>query len=126
MHTEYETTTAALPGTPYGKLFGVVTYREQLKPLCDSLAAVGVREIEILDGSHGIQTLLAWAESFSHYIFGQREADLLAGYLEAVRNDSIVFTAVVESGQENSAVDEAKAHGATELSHFGTFVVTSY
>ncbi len=126
MHTEYETTSSALPTTPYGKIFGIVTCRDQLKTLCDSLASMGVREIEVLEGSQGLQTLQAWAESFSHYILGQREADLLAGYLQAVRNESIVFTAVVESGQENAAVTEAKAQGATDISHFGTFVVTSY
>lgn len=126
MSTDYETTTVAPPTTPYGKIFGIVKYRFQLKSLCDSLATIGVREVEVFDGSAGMQRLLAWQETFSNYLLGQRETDLLTHYLEAVRHDFIVFTAVVEPGVENAAAENAKAHGASRLTHFGNSVVTSY
>jgi precorrin-6B methylase 2 len=126
MQTDYETTNTAPPTTPYGKIIGVVKYRYQLKALCESLAAIGVREVEILDGSAGLHKLLAWEETFSHYILGQRETDLLTRYIDAVKSDLIVFTAAVEVGEENAAADTAKAHGATRVSHFGNSVVTSY
>lgn len=126
MSTEYETTTVAPPTTPYDKIFGVVKYRFQLKALCDALALIDVREVEIFDGNAGMQRLLAWEETFSNYLLGQRETDLLTHYLEAVRSDFIVFTAVVETGQENTAAENAKAHGATRLTHFGNSVVTSF
>ena len=126
MHTDYQTTTIDPEITPYGKIFGVVKYRYQLKMLCESLAAIDVREVEILDGRPGLQQLQAWQENFSHYFLGQREADLLSHYLDAVRSDFIVFTAVVQSGAENAAAELAKSRGATRLSHFGDFVVTSY
>jgi hypothetical protein len=126
MHTDYQTTTIDPEITPYGKIFGVVKYRYQLKRLCESLAAIEVREVEILDGRPGLQQLQAWQENFSHYFLGQREADLLSHYLDAVRNDFIVFTAVVPAGGENTTAELAKSRGATRLSHFGDFVVTSY
>ena len=34
----------------YGKVIGVVKYRHQLKSLCESLAILGVREVEVLNG----------------------------------------------------------------------------
>ena len=126
MHTDYETTTAAPPTTPYGKIFGVIKYRYQLKRLCESLAEINVREIEVLDGSAGLQRLLAWEDTFSHYIPGQRQTDVLSHYLEALKSDLIVFTAVVEPGQESIAARNAKAHGATRITHFGDSVVASY
>ena len=126
MHTDYQTTIVDPETTPYGKIFGVVKYRYQLKSLCESLADIDVREIEILDGNPGLQQLQAWQEKFSHYFLGQREADLLSHYLDAVKSDLIVFTAVVQSGSESDAAELAKTRGATRLSHFGDFVVTSY
>ena len=71
MHTDYQTTTIDPEITPYGKIFGVVKYRYQLKMLCESLAAIDVREVEILDGRPGLQQLQAWQENFSHYFLGQ-------------------------------------------------------
>jgi hypothetical protein len=122
----HETDINELPSTPNGKIFGIVKYRYQLKSVCDALAAVDVREVEIFDGSTGAARLRAWEERFSHFILGERETDLLKGYLEAVESHFIVFTAVVDWGQDVIAADRAKAAGARGMSRFGNSVVTSY
>ena len=37
-----------------GRVIGVVEYRYQLNALCESLAILGVREVEVLNGPSGI------------------------------------------------------------------------
>ena len=126
MHTDYETTTVAPLTTPYDKIFGVVKYRYQLKTVCESLSAIGVREVEILDGSQGLQKLRAWHQRFSKFLLGERETKLLSRYLDALESDLIVFTAVVDSAGAGIAAETAIARGASRVSHFGNSVVTSY
>jgi hypothetical protein len=114
------------PASPNGKLFGVLKYRHELKELCSSLAAVGVAEIDVFDGNPGISRLRTWEERFSNYFLADRETGLLTDYREAVSNNFIVFTAVVDSSQEIAAAVTAKACGATQVACFGDSVVTSY
>lgn len=45
---------------------------------------------------------------------------------EEVSSNFMVFTAVVETGQENAAASNAKAHEATRLTYFRNSVVISY
>lgn len=126
MQTEYETTSVAPLTTPFGKIFGVVKYRYQLKSICESLSSIGVREVDILDGGQGIQNLLAWKERFAQFRLGARENDLLSCYLDALQRNLIVFTAVVDLTQSTIAAGTAIARGASQVSHIGDSMVTSY
>ena len=109
-----------------GKIIGVVRNRGQLTALCESLAAEGIREMEILDGLIGIQQLEAWKETVSQYFFGDMEGEMLKRYLDAVNNDLIVFAADIEPELVDNAADIASTHGASEVVHFGNPVFANY
>ncbi len=126
MNTETETAELAPERDLYGRLIGVVEFRHQLKPLCDSLAVLGVHEVEVLDGLAGIAQLEKWKEGVSQYLFGDTEGKTLQRYVNAVKNKLIVFAVVVESGTANAAAEIAKSNDATEITHFGNAVVTNY
>ena len=110
----------------YGKIIGVIQSRQQVKPLCESLDAIGIREVEILDGLTGVTQVQKWKGSASQYFMGDMEDKTLRQYLKAVTNDLIVFAAVVESDNANDAAETAKTSGATEVTHFGHAVITNY
>lgn len=110
----------------YGKLVGVVQSRQQLKPLCESLAVQGIEDVEAFDDLTGIAQLEKWKEGVSQYLFGDTEGKTLQRYLDAVKNENIVFTAVVKSSAANNAAETAKSHDATDVTHFGNAVVTRY
>jgi hypothetical protein len=126
MQTSGDDDGAGRPASPYGKIFGVLKYRHELKGLCLSLGAVGVLEIDVFDGTAGMLRLRTWEEQFSHYFLADRETGLLTDYREAVSNNQIVFTAVVDYDQETGAAAAAKACGATQVSSFGDSVLTIY
>jgi hypothetical protein len=96
--TDDETRTSEMePGRGLrGKLMGVVQYRHQLKRLCEALRVPGVREVEVFDGPSGITQLKEWEEGVSRYFVGDTDGEVLKRYLNAVKNDLIVFAAVVE------------------------------
>ena len=123
---ETETTELAPERDLYGKLVGVVQSREQLKTLCESLAVLGIEVVEAFDDLTGIAQLEKWKESVSQYLFGDTEGKTLQRYLDAVKNENIVFTAVVKSSAANNAAETAKSHAATDVTHFGNAVVTNY
>ena len=110
----------------YGKLFGIIQYRHQLKTLSHSLAAMMTGEIEVLDASGGIDQLEKMKEGVSQFFFGDMEGQMLQRYLDAVKNNSIVFAVPVDSTMANSAAEIAKTSGATEVTHFGNSVITNY
>jgi hypothetical protein len=110
----------------YGKLIGVVRYRSQLKPLCESLSTLGISDVTILDGPSGTQKLEAWKETVSQYFFGDMEGEMLGRYLDAVRNELIVFAAETEPEHADEAAEIATTHGASEVAHFGNSVITNY
>ena len=110
----------------YGRLFGIVEYRHQLKALCESFATLGAGEIEVLDGLSGIAQLEKWKVDVSQYLFGDMEGEMLQRYLDAVKNNFIVFAAPVESEMATSAAELAKTSGASEVTHFGNSMITNY
>ena len=112
--------------TLYGKVIGVVKYRYQLKSLCDSLAILGVREVEVLNGDSGTKRLETWKETVSQYFFGDMEGEMLQQYLDAVANDLIVFAAVVVPELADKTAEIAKMNGASQVVHFGNSAVTNY
>ena len=126
MNTETGTTKLAPERDLYGKLVGVVQSRQQLKTLCESLAVLGIEDVEAFDDLTGIAQLEKWKESVSQYLFGDTEGKTLQRYLDAVKNENIVFTAVVKSSAANNAAETAKSHDATDVTHFGNAVVTRY
>ena len=123
---ETGTTDLAPESELYGKIMGVIQSREQVETLCESLQAIGIREIEILDGPTGVTQVAKWKGSVSQYFMGDMEDKILRSYLNAVTNNLIVFTAVVESDNATDAAETAKTNGATEVTHFGQSVVTNY
>mgnify|MGYP003382817957 CR=1 FL=1 len=112
--------------TLYGKVIGVVEYRYQLKALCESLAILGVREIEVLSGPSGTKRLETWKETVSQYFFGDMEGEMLQRYLAAVANDLIVFAAVVVPELADKTAEIVRMAGASEVVHFGNSAVTNY
>lgn len=90
------------------------------------MATLGAGDIEVLDGLPGIAQLEKWKEGVSEYFFGDMEGEMLQRYLDAVKNNLIVFAAPVESEIANSAAETAKTNGASEVTHFGNSVITNY
>ena len=109
-----------------GKVIGVVEYRYQLNALCESLAILGVREFEVLNGPSGAKRLETWKESVSQYFFGDMDGEMLQQYLDAVANDRIVFAAVVVPELADKTAEIVKMAGAFDVVHFGDFAVTNY
>ncbi|MEJ7595467.1 MAG: hypothetical protein WKF77_28460 [Planctomycetaceae bacterium] len=126
MNMETETIEQNPERTLYGKLLGIVQNRHQLKALCESFATPGACDIEVLDGLSGIAQLEKWKDDVSQYFFGDMEGEMLQRYLDAVKNNLIVFAAPMESEMANSAAEIAKTHGASEVTHFGNSVITNY
>ena len=109
-----------------GRVIGVVEYRYQLNALCESLAILGVREVEVLNGPSGTRRLETWKESVSQYFFGDMEGEMLQQYLDAVANDRIVFAAVVVPELADKTAEIVKMAGAFDVVHFVDFAVTNY
>ena len=126
MRNETEGVTQNPERTLYGKVMGVLKYRDQLKSLCDSLTLLGIREVEVLDGLSGRKRLQTWNTAVSPFIFGDMEVEMMQRYLDAVVGEFIVFAAVVESDLADKAAELAKLQGATDVVHFGNSVVTNY
>ena len=110
----------------YGKLFGILQHRHQLKALSNSLATLTDDEIEVLDAIPGIDQLEKLKEGVSQYFFGDMEGQMLERYLDALKNNLIVFAVPLESEMANSAAEIAKSNGASEVTHFGNSVITNY
>ena len=126
MHSDTETIKQKPDRALYGKVIGVVKYRYQLKSLCESLAILGVREVEVLNGPSGTKRLETWKETVSQYFFGDMEGEMLQRFLDAVANDLIVFAAVVVPELVEKTARIANMQGASEVVHFGNSAVTSY
>ena len=126
MDNDTETIKQEPDRTLYGKVIGIVKYRNQLKSLCESLAILGVREVEVLNGDSGTERLETWKDTVSKYFFGDMEGEMLQRYLDAVANDFFVFAAVVVPELAEKTAEIAKNHGASEIVHFGNSVVTNY
>ena len=126
MNINTETVQQKPERTLYGNVIGVVKYRYQLNALCESLAILGVREVEVLNGPSGTRRLETWKESASQYSFGDMEGEMLQQYLDAVANDRIVFAAVVVPELADKTAEIVKMAGAFDVVHFGDFAVTNY
>jgi len=126
MSNDTETTSQEPNPALYGKVIGVVKFQHQLKSLSESLAILGVGEVEVLNGDSGTKRLETWKETVSQYFFGDMEGKMLQRYLDAVANDLFVFAVVVEPELANKTAEIAKMQGASEIVHFGNSAVTNY
>ncbi|MEJ7590034.1 MAG: hypothetical protein WKF77_00645 [Planctomycetaceae bacterium] len=126
MNNDTETVKQMPDRTLYGKVIGVVKFQYQLTSLCDSLAILGVREVEVLNGDSGTKRLETWKETVSQYFFGDMEGEMLQQYLDAVANDLFVFAAAVVPELADKAAEIAKMNGASQVVHFGNSTVTNY
>lgn len=115
-----------LQKTPYGRLIGIVEDRSQFRAVSEGLRQLGIRDIEELDGSAGVETLEHDRKAVSHFFFGDMERDIVRHYLTAIQAGHTVFAAVVEPKSVERAAETAKALGATEIIHFGEWVITNY
>ena len=126
MKTENELPDLKLEKSPFGKVIGIVESRDQLQAVTAALSALGVQDIEVLDGAAGIKNLNSEQDAVANCFLGDMEADMVHRYLEAVKHGQIVFAAVVEPEVADEAAEAVKAQGATELAHFGTWMITNY
>ena len=112
--------------TAYGKVIGIVDNRDQLQAVSEALSKLGIPEFEVLDGAAGIQLLDGEQDAVANCFMGDMEAEMIHRYLDAVKHGRIVFAAVVEPEAADQAAETAKARGATEVVHFGDWVITNY
>ena len=112
--------------TPFGKVIGIVETREKLRAVSEALTQFGVDEVEVLNGALGVKTLEDDKVAVSNFFFGDMEAVMVQRYLTAVKNGLIVFAAKVESEFVEQAAASIKTLGATEIVHFGDWVITNY
>ena len=126
MDTEDEALQVMTDRELYGRILGVLKNRDQLSSLCESLAELGVRDLEVLDGPTGVERIMKWHETASQFFFGDMEAEMLQRFMDAAVNGQVVFTAVVTPELANPAAEKARSQGATEVVHFGNSVITSY
>lgn len=113
--------------SPYGKVIGVVENREQLQAIHEALKKVGVEKFEVFEGAAGVKLLDSEETDVSHGCsWGEVEAKTVQRYLDAVKHGQIVFAATVASAVADNASEIAKARGASEIVHFGHWVITGY
>ena len=112
--------------SPYGKVIGIVQNREQLQAVSEALSKLGVQDVDVLEGAAGIKLLDKEQDGVAQCYLGDMEAEMVQRYLDAVKNGLIVFAAVVEPEIANHAATTAKERGASEVVHFGNWVITNY
>jgi len=112
--------------TPFGKVMGIVENRDQLQAVSGALSKLGVSEIDVMDGSAGLNRLDDEESAVSNCFLGDMEDQEVKRYLHAVRRGLIVFAATAEPEIAEQVAKTAKALGATEIVHFGSLVITNY
>lgn len=126
MKSELETVESHAEKSPYNKVIGIVTDREQLRAVSAALTACGAKQIDVLDGAAGMVSLDAEQDAVSQCFMGDMEAGIVERYRQAVQAGKIVFAATVEPDVIDQAAEQVKSLGATEVVHFGNWVITNY
>jgi len=111
----YEMALKQAPGSPRGKVLGVVRYRSQLKGLCDCLGSIGIRDVEVLDGVTGVQRLDAWINHWDLLELNRCDREFLVQYRESLEENQIVFLAGVARGCEFGAMRLAMTQHAEHV-----------
>lgn len=126
MYNEIQTIEKMPERVLYGNVVGVLKDRYQLKSLCKELTTLGIREVDVHNGSTGTKRLEIWKRTISQHFFGDMEGEMLRRYLDAVAKDLFVFAAVVVPELADKVAKTAKLQGASDIVHFGNSVVTNY
>jgi hypothetical protein len=85
-----------------------------------------LQRIENWNGALGIETMDAKKVDAAGRIFGDMELIMAERHLFAVQHGEIVFAAVVEPKNVETAAELAKAIGASELVHFGRLATRNF
>ncbi len=112
--------------TPYGKVIGIVENRKQFQTVSEELSKLGAHQVDAYEGNPGINLLSGEQDTVSQSFLGDMDAEMMKRYLDAVKNGQIVFSAVVAPEVVDQAAETAKAQGASEVVHFGAWVITNY
>jgi len=110
----------------YGKLFGILNDRYELKDLSDVFSKMEITEVEFIEGNAGALLLEKWNKAVSGFLMGDREPEMIGQYLTAVRQGLTIFTVAVKSAQAEEAAEMAKEFNATHVVYFGESVVTGF
>jgi len=126
METNVGSTELQPETTPYGKVMGIVESRDQLRKITEALSALGVREVEVLNGVTGLKLLEGEQDAVSQCFLGDMEAEMVERYLKAAKAGRLVFAAAVQPEAADQAAEAVKTLGASEVVHFGNWVITNY
>lgn len=126
MDTIKESVSIDLQKTPFGRLVGIVENGDQFRVVSEGLKQLGIQDIERLDGASGVEALKVDRKAVDNFFFGDMEEEMVQRYLTAVRNGRTVFAAVVDRDSVEQTAATVKALGATEIIHFGEWVITNY
>jgi predicted dinucleotide-binding enzyme len=122
-----ESTVAPMPVcTPFGKVLGIAENQAMFNAVAAAWTRLGVQQIENWNGPLGIETMDAEKVEAAGRIFGDMELIMAERYLTAVQHGEIVFAAVVEPKNIETAAELAKAIGASELVHFGRLAIRNF
>lgn len=111
---------------PYGKVIGIADNHAQLDQISAAVEKLGVKEMEVIDGAAGKAFLDSEYDVVFQYFLGDMEAKTILHYRNAVSHRHLIFAALVEAENAQPVAEAAKALGATEVVHFGEWVVTNY
>lgn len=122
-----DTTVAPTPVcTPSGKVLGIAENPAMFDAVATAWTRLGVQRIENWNGPLGIETMDTEKVEAAGRIFGDMELIMAQRYLTAVQSGKIVFAAVVEPKNVETAAELAKVIGAHELVHFGRLAIRNF
>jgi len=126
MTTEHVAAGTKAAITPYGNMMGIVNGENQANGLTADLSRLGIADVRLLRGEGGRRFLNREEDTVSGFVLGDEEPKMVETYLAAVEQGKTVFVASIAPEQADQVAAICKAHGATQIVHFGAWVVTNY
>ena len=126
MKTSTDASDEKIEPTPFGKVMGIVMNREQLHIVSQALMNLGASNVEAFDGTLGMDAMSGEQHAVAQCFLGDMEAKTVQRVQAAINCGKIIFAVAVEPEQADAIAEAAKAQGATEVVHFGTWVITNY
>jgi hypothetical protein len=105
---------------------GIVENLEQLHAISEALPQIGIKEFKVLSGAQGIRFLNREEDTVADFVLGDMEPKMIQRYHSAVEKGLLVFIAAVESDKADEVAMACKARGASQVVHFGEWVITNY
>lgn len=125
--TSIQPTAASIPVCdPSGKVLGIAENPAMFDAVTAAWTRLGVQGIENWNGPLGVETMEVDKVEAAGRIFGDMELIMSQRYLTAVQSGEIVFAAVVEPKNIETAAGLAKSIGARELVHFGRLAIRNF